>query len=836
MEAFGLQQSSQWNTRKRLYLLEEQELENGGESVSETEATENEETSEAEEITNELTSEAEDVEAIPDESTTPMGSTEREGLQSDTTPHESSLSIVKEDAEKEMTDEKETLTELEAGESKTDGKMSTRKDSEDERKSIASECRSILEKDAMAKSSLRRAPSTYSDVIFARPSVMNKLNETYQQLYETKSQVDELKKSIEKFKDVSYTEADAKELKEKEKQLFEKLSKLESVTQKLVELGGLPTPECDFSLFSPDMATDEFTSCDKYLDDFKKCTERADMAHGFEKPKFGSIFGDKAYKKTSIFSPKDIRLSQNIPQVTSFLSKAFALPKVVMCRTGKNLPKIVVGDPEKKLNIGEGKPQWPFPSVDASMDPKNEVVICLTDRLKESYSIQDKLVSENVHLEDFQYQLQEEILAKEQALEDLKRKNSQIQNEMKLLVWENKQLQDKLCDQTKQQPSKEACKKKQTKKMEENIINRLEMQMKNMQKELQCVQLARKQAELERCRLQEAASSMRNRPTTSPQVSQDKNCEKIQQLKEKYARVTEDYKSKVTEYLLAQQQVEEQRRQIELMEADNRRITKQVEEEIQRVKCQFQEKLEELKSLPDVLRTTQCRLQEAIQRQKAAEEKCYEFKLEAEDARAKKNHSGVYFIAQMMEATQKLDQFWNQQQDSINQQDSLTAKAEAWEKKCKELTDCNCKLKGEMKKLEECAAQCRRCAEEKSVEILQLSNQLECVREDSARQVARAKERCETIRRSYQCQIEDLERQLVQTRASARAAQAERDETRKRMQCEIGNLSENFEQAQSRIRYLQSHVNYLKKSFSNMLDQSPDNMPLTDSGDVCSCD
>ncbi|XP_071455184.1 outer dense fiber protein 2-like [Hetaerina americana] len=358
------------------------------------------------------------------------------------------------------------------------------------------------------------------------------------------------------------------------------------------------------------------------------------------------------------------------------------------------------------------------------------------------------------------YQLQEEILAKEQALEELKSKNNQIQNEMKLLAWENKQLQDKLFDRSKQQLSKE-----------ENVINRLEMQMKSMQKELQCVQLARKQAE-ERCRLQEAASSMSNRgskgQTSQVMVLEQQlrdakdELEELNMKQSECAYQEEYYRGK---YLLAQQQVEEQRGQIEIMEADNRRITNQVEEEIQRVKCQFQEKLEELKSLPDALKTTQCRLQEAIQRQKAAEETCYEYELEAEDARAK-----------MMEATQKLDQFWNQQQDSINQQDSLAAKAEAWEKKCQELTDCSCKLKGEMEKLEECAAQCRRCAEEKSVEILQLNNQLECAREDSARQVAKAKERCETIRRSYQCQIEDLERQLAQTRASAHAAQAERDE------------------------------------------------------------
>ncbi|XP_046400750.1 trichohyalin-like [Ischnura elegans] len=515
-----------------------------------------------------------------------------------------------------------------------------------------------------------------------------------------------------------------------------------------------------------------------------------------------------------------------------------------------------------------------------------------------------------------EYQLQQEICAKEQALEDLKRKNSQIQNEMKLLCWENKQLQEKLGEKNKQ-PNKSSCKKEQNKKMEENMINHLQMQMKNMQRELQCMQMARKQAEQERCSLQDNASSMRNRPTTCPpQGNQDRNCEKIQQLNEKYGKLTEDFKAKVTEvaamhvenenliseldqkkkclkeaetaikelqdklkaaeepnergskaqtsqvmfleqqlrdakdeleelhmkqqeceyqeeyyrekYLLAQQQVEEQRRQIEMMEADNRRITKQVEEEIQRVKCQFQEKLEELKSLPEVLRTTQCRLQAAIQKQKQAEERAYELKMEAEDARARAS-----------EATQKLDQYLYQQQDSVSQSDSLASKAEVLEKKCKELTECNCKLKQELKRLEESAAQCKRCAEEKSVEILQLSNQLECVREDSARQVSKAKERCETIRRSYQCQIEDLERQLAQTRASARSAQAERDETRKRMQCEIGNLSENFEQAQSRIRYLQSHVNYLKKSFSNMLDQSNDDMnqcPPVDSGDFCNYD
>uniref|UniRef100_A0A0A9W731 Galectin-3 n=2 Tax=Lygus hesperus TaxID=30085 RepID=A0A0A9W731_LYGHE len=58
----------------------------------------------------------------------------------------------------------------------------------------------------------------------------------------------------------------------------------------------------------------------------------------------------------------------------------------------------------------------------------------------------------------------------------------------------------------------------------------------------------------------------------------------------------EEYRNK---YLTAQQTVEEQRRQIDIMELENNRISEQVNLEIQRVKTQFQEKLQELTPLPD---------------------------------------------------------------------------------------------------------------------------------------------------------------------------------------------------------------------------------------------
>lgn len=45
------------------------------------------------------------------------------------------------------------------------------------------------------------------------------------------------------------------------------------------------------------------------------------------------------------------------------------------------------------------------------------------------------------------------------------------------------------------------------------------------------------------------------------------------------------------------------------------------------------------------------------------------------------------------------------------------------------------------------------------------------------------------------------------------------------MQAQITHLNDNFEQAQMRIRNLQSHVNYLKSSFTNMI--APVDMPLS---------
>lgn len=78
-------------------------------------------------------------------------------------------------------------------------------------------------------------------------------------------------------------------------------------------------------------------------------------------------------------------------------------------------------------------------------------------------------------------------------------------------------------------------------------------------------------------------------------------------------------KKRYAQYLQAQQQVEEQRRQIDMMELENNRISEQVNLEIQRVKNTFAEKLQELTPLPDILKNTQVKLQEAQQMHMLAE-------------------------------------------------------------------------------------------------------------------------------------------------------------------------------------------------------------------------
>lgn len=81
-------------------------------------------------------------------------------------------------------------------------------------------------------------------------------------------------------------------------------------------------------------------------------------------------------------------------------------------------------------------------------------------------------------------------------------------------------------------------------------------------------------------------------------------------------------------------------------------------------------------------------------------------------------------------------------------------------------------------KLEELVEKHERKYEEKVHEVLQLQSQLETLREESARQVARLKDHCDNMRRSLLAQISELEKQVAAAKAAAKLAQQDRDMVR----------------------------------------------------------
>lgn len=260
-----------------------------------------------------------------------------------------------------------------------------------------------------------------------------------------------------------------------------------------------------------------------------------------------------------------------------------------------------------------------------------------------------------------------------------------------------------------------------------------------------------------------------------------------------------------------------------MMEMENQRISEQVNLEIQRVKNQFQEKLTELMPLPDILKSTQMKLQEAQQMHLLAERNNEAIARELQQYKDK-----VAALAGEMDLAKSGNL------SSADEKEILRAKVKELEENLKGLQEENDKLKLEMEKLQEKCDEFERLSEKKAHEITQLESQLENVREETARQVARTKDRCEIVRRSMQNQINDLERQLAQSRALAKTAQKDRDEIRQKMQAQINNLNENFEDAQMRIRNLQGHVNFLKNTYGNVFPPG-ENQRSKELPEPCNC-
>ncbi|XP_045458232.1 paramyosin-like [Melitaea cinxia] len=273
----------------------------------------------------------------------------------------------------------------------------------------------------------------------------------------------------------------------------------------------------------------------------------------------------------------------------------------------------------------------------------------------------------------------------------------------------------------------------------------------------------------------------------------------------------QDYRVK---YLQAQQLVEEQRRQMDMMDMDNTRISEQINLEIQRVKIKFQEKLQELAPIPDLLKATQMKLKDAQQSQAIAEHKAEQLARELNSAREKVH---VLLHNSLKPPEKPPERGTDEKQMALLQQ------------RISQLTETNMALKTEIERLkanvirmEESVLANEKRLQEKMHECAQLGGELDRARDEAARALQRANERTETVRKCMQTTVGELERQLASTRAQVKTSEKEREELQCRMQCQIKRLNENFEQAQLRILGLQTQVQTLRRTVSSTGDGEGD--------------
>ncbi|CAG9558674.1 unnamed protein product [Danaus chrysippus] len=273
----------------------------------------------------------------------------------------------------------------------------------------------------------------------------------------------------------------------------------------------------------------------------------------------------------------------------------------------------------------------------------------------------------------------------------------------------------------------------------------------------------------------------------------------------------QDYRVK---YLQAQQLVEEQRRQMDMMDMDNTRISEQINLEIQRVKLKFQEKLQELAPIPDLLKATQLKLKDAQQSQAIAEHNAEQLARELNSAREKVH---VLLHNSLKPPEKGPERGADEKQMALLQQ------------RIAQLTEMNMSLKNEIERLksnvirmEESVLANEKRLQEKMHECAQIGGELDRARDEAARALQRANERTETLRKCMQTTIGELERQLAATRAQVKTAEKEREELQCRMQCQIKRLNENFEQAQLRVLGLQTQVQTLRRTVSSTGDGEGD--------------
>ncbi|XP_060809848.1 paramyosin [Amyelois transitella] len=295
--------------------------------------------------------------------------------------------------------------------------------------------------------------------------------------------------------------------------------------------------------------------------------------------------------------------------------------------------------------------------------------------------------------------------------------------------------------------------------------------------------------------------------------------EEAEELKMTVVEKTEQLQEYRVKYLQAQQQVEELKRQMDIVEYDNKQVSDQIQIEIQKMKMQFQEKLQELAPLPDLLKGAQFQLQEAKQLQHLAEDSSHQLSNELHRVKEK-----------LVIAVNNYNQEKAERLKITDENKNLKAAVDEYKIELDILNKQVDEYKCQVLRLEEKLELLENRYKEKTSECGQLLKDLDEIRLENSRSVTRYKERSDSMRRYLQTQISELERQLIQSRAQCRACQKERDDVRQRMQIQINSLQENFELVEIRLNGLKNQVTSLKNSYTVILaeeDESSDFNKIT---------
>uniref|UniRef100_A0A1B0G184 Uncharacterized protein n=1 Tax=Glossina morsitans morsitans TaxID=37546 RepID=A0A1B0G184_GLOMM len=235
-------------------------------------------------------------------------------------------------------------------------------------------------------------------------------------------------------------------------------------------------------------------------------------------------------------------------------------------------------------------------------------------------------------------------------------------------------------------------------------------------------------------------------------------------LMKEQAEQLEDYRNK---YISAQQKVEEQNALIEKLNMNNKRVEKQINMELKAIRAKFQEKLNELLQYPRLLENEQLKLSEACKQKEDMENKlmvvCKELKL----VKAKLDNTAQDCRPQLQKCRLDLENATRNYEDMQRQRDLF----------CEQL-----KVTRE---------------------------DLDTLRSESAKIIARTKERFEVIKEQMQERMDRLEKDLAQCRATACLSVTDREVVIREMQGQLNTLSYSFDAAQKQIKTLRNHIAYM---------------------------